>query len=160
MKYLRKTELLVFFTAVGLFLSSCSNDSGTTANASANGDTAAVVEEEAPSADPMQNKGIGPITSVEIGPLDQAMADQGAEIFQAKCSSCHKTDERYIGPSIGGVTERRTPEWIMNMIMNPDEMVKKDPIAKELLAEYLAPMANQNISEDEARKIYEYFRTL
>jgi len=47
----------------------------------------------------------------------------------------------------------------MNMIMNPEEMVAKNPAAKQLLAEYLAPMANQNISEDEARALLEYFRT-
>ncbi len=49
----------------------------------------------------------------------------------------------------------------MNMILNPEEMVFKDPIAKKLLAEYnFAPMANQNLTEDQARKILEYFRTL
>ena len=32
-------------------------------------------------------------------------------------------------------------------------------IAKDLLAEYLAPMANQNLTETEARQILEYFRT-
>ena len=30
----------------------------------------------------------------------------------------------------------RTPEWIMNMILNPTEMVEKDPLAKELLVEF------------------------
>ena len=45
------------------------------------------------------------------------------------------------------------------MIMNPEEMVEKDPAAKALLAEYLAPMANQNITEEEARAILEFFRT-
>ena len=69
-------------------------------------------------------------------------------------------EERYIGPALQDVTERRTPEWIMNMILNPEEMTKKDPIAKELLAEYLSPMANQSLEEEEARKILEYFRTL
>ena len=67
--------------------------------------------------------------------------------------------KRVVGPALAGVTERRTPEWIMNMIMNPEEMVEKDPAAKALLAEYLAPMANQNITEEEARAILEFFRT-
>jgi len=48
----------------------------------------------------------------------------------------------------------------MNMILNPDEMVQKDPIAKALLAEYLSPMANQNLTEEQARAVLEYFRTL
>lgn len=104
--------------------------------------------------------GVGPIKSVTIGDLDEAMAKEGEEIFTKNCSACHKVDSRFVGPALAGVTERRKPEWIMNMIMNPEAMVKEDPVAKELLAEYLAPMANQNISEDQARKILEYFRKI
>ena len=59
-----------------------------------------------------------------------------------------------------GIYERRSPEWVMNMILNPEEMVKKNDIAKKLLAEYIAPMANQNLTEDEARAVVEYFRTI
>jgi len=49
----------------------------------------------------------------------------------------------------------------MNMILNPEVMVKEDPLAKELMAEFNgAPMANQGLTEDQARSILEYFRTL
>ncbi|MCB0702601.1 MAG: cytochrome c [Candidatus Kapaibacterium sp.] len=102
--------------------------------------------------------GVGPIKSVTLGDLDENMAKEGEELFTKNCAACHKIDKRFVGPALAGVTERRKPEWIMNMIMNPEQMVKEDPVAKELLAEYLAPMANQNISEDQARKIVEYFR--
>ena len=45
--------------------------------------------------------------------------------------------------------------------LNPEEMVNNDPIAKKLLVEFNgAPMANQNLTEDEARAVVEYFRTL
>jgi mono/diheme cytochrome c family protein len=109
----------------------------------------------------MQNKGIGPVTSVTLGPLDPAMAQEGQTIFQAKCTACHKISEKFIGPAVQGVTSRRTPEWIMNMILNPDKMILSDPIAKQLLVESnLAPMANQHLTKEEARKILEYFRTL
>jgi hypothetical protein len=47
----------------------------------------------------------------------------------------------------------------MNMILDPDKMVKENPAAKQLLAEYLSPMANQSLTETEARAILEYFRT-
>lgn len=111
--------------------------------------------------DPMQNKGIGPVKSLSLGPLDQTMADEGQKIYMAKCSACHKAEEKFIGPAPKGIMERRTPEWIMNMILNPEEMVKNDPIAKQLLIDFnLAPMANQHLTNDEARKILEYFRTL
>ncbi|OIQ40877.1 MAG: cytochrome C [Bacteroidetes bacterium MedPE-SWsnd-G1] len=109
--------------------------------------------------DPMTDKGIGPVTSITLGELDQAMVTEGEQIFKAKCSACHKISKRFIGPGMKGITERRTPEWIMNMILNPEEMVQKNQIAMDLLKEYNAPMANQSLTEDEARKILEYFRT-
>ena len=111
-------------------------------------------------ADPMKNKGIGPVQSIELGALDIAMASEGEQIYIEKCSACHKPYKKYIGPAPVGILERRTPEWIMNMILNPEEMVKKDPIAKELLAKFPSPMANQNLTEEQARKVLEYFRTL
>ncbi len=108
---------------------------------------------------PMTN-GIGPVSSVQLGALNQAMVSEGADLFKNKCSSCHKPTQKYVGPAPAGVLDRRKPEWIMNMILNPEEMVEKDPVAKELLTRYLAPMANQNLTQEEARKILEYFRTL
>ena len=109
--------------------------------------------------DPMKDKGVGPITSITLGEIDQKMADEGKAVFLAKCSACHKISKRVVGPALAGVTERRTPEWIMNMILNPEKMVVENPAAKKLLEEYLAPMANQNLTEAEARLILEYFRT-
>lgn len=106
------------------------------------------------------NKGIGPIKSVDLDDnIDDAMATRGADLFKNMCSACHKMDKKFIGPAISGVTERRSPEWIMNMILNPEQMIKEDPIAKKLLVESnMAVMANQNLEEDEARAILEYFR--
>lgn len=111
--------------------------------------------------DPMNNKGIGPVTKVELGAVDPAMAEEGKQIYQKMCSACHKAEERFIGPAPKGIMSRRSPEWIMNMILNPEKMVAEDPIAKQLLVEYnLAPMANQHLTQEQARKILEYFRTL
>ena len=60
-----------------------------------------------------------------------------------------------------GVYERRHPAWVMNLLLNPTEMLKKDPVAKALLAEYNnILMINQNLSEEEAKAIAEYLRTL
>lgn len=115
---------------------------------------------EVSSVDPMLNKGIGPISSVTLGEIDQALVTQGEVVFKAKCTACHKISKKFVGPALKGVTQRRSPEWIMNMTLNPEEMIQKDPIAKRLLAEANgAPMANQNITEEEARALLEYFRT-
>lgn len=110
--------------------------------------------------DNMDNKGIGPIESVELGDdIDAAMATKGADLFKSMCSACHKMDKKFIGPAMSGVTERRSPEWIMNMILNPEQMIKEDPIAKKLLVESnMAVMANQGLTEEEARALLEYFR--
>lgn len=109
--------------------------------------------------DPMMDKGIGPIKSITLGEIDEAMVSEGKELFKLKCSACHKVSKRVVGPAMLGVIERRSPEWIMNMILNPEVMVAENVIAKKLLVEYLAPMANQNLTEKEARAILEYFRT-
>ncbi len=108
--------------------------------------------------DPVKDIGIGPIKSIPLGVIDTVIAAKGKEAFKINCSACHKINKRYIGPAMLGITERRSPEWIMNMIMNPEVMLAENNVAKALLAEYLAPMANQNIKEVDARSILEYFR--
>ena len=110
----------------------------------------------------MDNKGIGPIKSVDFGrSVDNSMAEQGKTIFSQKCTACHMAERKLIGPAMKGIYERRSPEWVMNMLLNPAEMLKQDPIAKALLEEYNnVMMLNQNLSQEEARSISEYLRTL
>ncbi len=149
-------KLKVFIVAlVVVFISSCGgNEKKEDKTSQPSEETKEVVE-----VDPMKDKGIGPITSITLGEIDETMAAKGKVVFVAKCSACHKISKRVVGPALAGVTERRSSEWIMNMILNPEKMVAENPIAKKLLAEYLAPMANQNLTEEEARLILEYFRT-
>lgn len=110
----------------------------------------------------LNNKGIGPITSITLdSEINQDMATHGADVFKKMCTACHRPDKKFIGPSPTKILERRSPEWVMNMILNPEEMTQKDPLAKALLIEFNgAPMANQNLTEDDARAVLEYFRTL
>lgn len=110
----------------------------------------------------LNNKGVGPIKSIDLPEtIDEGMVATGAGIFKMKCTACHKANKKFIGPSPAGVLKRRSPEWVMNMILDPEGMVKNDPIAKQLLIEYNgSPMANQSLTEEEARAILEYFRTL
>ncbi|GAA5222107.1 c-type cytochrome [Membranihabitans marinus] len=110
----------------------------------------------------LENKGIGPITEVDLpSEIDRKLSVKGKEIYSAKCIACHSVDKKIIGPPQKGILDRRTPEWVMNMIMNPTEMLEKDPLAKDLLAEFNnTPMLDQNITEEEARALLEYFRTL
>ena len=110
----------------------------------------------------LTNKGVGPVTSVNLPPeVDQALAATGEGIYNQMCLACHRIGQKFIGPPPNGVLERRSPEWVMNMILNPERMVKEDPLAKDLLMEFNgSPMANQGLTQDQARAVLEYFRTL
>ena len=118
------------------------------------------VKTETSTTDFMNDKGVGPVTSLELGELDTALAGKGKAAYKSNgCTACHKISKRFVGPALKGVTKRRSPEWIMNMILDPEGMVANNEAARKLLAEYSAPMANQNVSEEDARAILEYFRT-
>jgi len=108
------------------------------------------------------NKGVGPITEVILAEtINQELASAGKSIYDEKCVICHKLEEKLIGPASKGILDRRSPEWVMNMILNPDVMIVKDPDAKALYEEYnKVPMLNQNLNQDDARAILEYFRTI
>lgn len=106
-----------------------------------------------------QEHGIGPVTeTISLGDeIDMDMAQKGKEIFDLKCTACHKLNERYIGPAMNGVLERRSPTYVMNMILNPDGMVKNHPEAQKMLQEYnMSPMPNQGLTQEEARAIVEF----
>jgi len=110
----------------------------------------------------LTNKGIGPIKSITLASeINQTKATHGADVYKQMCTACHRTDKKFIGPALTGILERRTPEWVMNMILNPEQMVKEDPLAKDLLKEFNGtPMVNQHLTEDDTRAILEYLRTL
>lgn len=141
----------LIFPAIVLFMASCGSEGSNNSTA-----TSAETTAEAPA---VSDKGIGPISSVSIGALDENLAVTGKSVFEGKCTACHKIETKVVGPALAGITKRRKPEWIMNMILNPTEMTQKDPVAKELLATYIAPMANQNLTQDEARAVLEFFRS-
>lgn len=148
-------KIFVFFSAL-FFICSCnSEESSDSQNITSRNFEQNISKGKTTSVD----KGVGEITEIVLNDIDPNLAKLGEEQFVAKCSACHKIDKRFIGPALRGVTQRRSPEWIMNMILDPEKMVSENPTAKQLLAEYLSPMANQNLTKDEARSILEFFRT-
>lgn len=100
------------------------------------------------------------IKSVEITkPLKQDWVAAGRAIYDGKCLACHKlTGDKVVGPGWAGVTKKRQPVWIMNMITNVDMMLEKDAEAQKLLEQCLVRMPNQNVTVEDARKILEFMR--
>ncbi|RYZ62116.1 MAG: cytochrome c [Chitinophagaceae bacterium] len=105
-------------------------------------------------------KGIGPHQNIQLThPLDQKMVADGKNVYDVKCSSCHKlTDEKLVGPGWAAVTDRRTPEWIMNFVTNTEEMLVKDTAAQNMLEVCMVKMPNQSLSEADARSVLEFMR--
>jgi len=105
-------------------------------------------------------KGIGQVKNVTLSnPLDEDRVQRGLDIYEMKCSACHKLDDqRVVGPGFHDITKRRKPEWIMNMITNVDVMLEKDEEAQKLLELCLMRMPNQNVSIGDARDILEFMR--
>jgi mono/diheme cytochrome c family protein len=107
-----------------------------------------------------QQRGEGKFSKVDVSAtLDEAKANAGLKVYTVKCSACHKlTEEKLVGPGWKGVTSRHTAEWIMNFATNPDVMINKDPKVQAMLELCLVRMPNQNLTDDDARNIYEFMR--
>ena len=105
-----------------------------------------------------EGKGIGEITEVTLNdPLDVEMIKRGKGISEMKCAACHRfTAQRVVGPGWAGITSKRKPEWIMNMITNVEVMLEQDPTARAMLEECLTRMPNQNLSIGDARDVLEF----
>ena len=95
-----------------------------------------------------------------VGPIDGQLADRGEQLFQTKgCGGCHSIGGgRLTGPDLEGVTELREYEWILAIVQYPDSMLREDPVARQLFAEYMTPMLSVGASRDDARAIYEFLR--
>ncbi len=146
-----KVIALGLFTAF-FFLSSCSGDE--------NNSSQPVEPEEANTAKEVHGDLVKPGDIQITTPLNAEWITQGKSIYDMKCQSCHKlNDERVVGPGWAGITKRREPHWIMNMITNVDIMLEQDAEAQKLLEQCLVRMPNQNISKDEARSVIEFMRS-
>lgn len=153
MRYLKLSSLLL----IGVFAYACGSGGNEKSQASNTSE-----KKEAPKVAQSikEGKGVGEVKNVVLtDPLEEAMFKKGKAIYEMKCSACHKVDaKRVVGPGFEGVTNKRRPEWIMNMITNVDMMLDEDPTAQKLLEECLTRMPNQNVSIGDARDLLEFMR--
>ena len=50
------------------------------------------------------SRGVGPITKLELSEdINQLMEKRGKELFEVKCTICHKQSEKFIGPPLKGI---------------------------------------------------------
>lgn len=49
-------------------------------------------------------------------------ADNGKQLFNSNCASCHKLDKKAIGPALGDITETRELDYLIKWIRNNKEL--------------------------------------
>ena len=107
------------------------------------------------------DKGTGPFQNVTLAPPDKDKIKTGLSVFTNKCLLCHELDANKVGPPLRNATKTYSPEFILNMIVNPVEMQKSNATVKELFKKYNnVPMPDQKISQQDALAIYEYLRSV
>jgi mono/diheme cytochrome c family protein len=93
----------------------------------------------------------------------QGDAAKGEALFKSKCTTCHKLDQRLIGPALGPQLESETDDkWLTKWIQNNQSLIAaKDPKALKIYNEY-----NQSgmtvfgdLSDDDVTNIITYVRT-
>jgi protein SCO1/2 len=92
----------------------------------------------------------------------------GEYIFRTRCASCHSVGNKAgasglgnpLGPDLTFIQARRSKEWLVRWICEPDQMLQeRDPIATALLAQYNnLPMPNLQLTEANAEAVLEYLR--
>lgn len=104
--------------------------------------------------------GIGPVKDVKLGPIDPKMAQKGRDLFNNKCLLCHDLDQKKIGPPLRNISKTRTPEFIMNLLLNTVQMQKENPTVRDLLSVYKVPMTPPELTTDQVRSVLEYLRSV
>lgn len=156
-----KSNLILIsgFLIILTLIVSCGGATKENSNNTSSNESPKSMLESPDSYDPKRGEGKFDQSNVSIAEIDESMALKGESISGTKCNSCHKmTDERLVGPGWKGVTQRRTPHWIMNFITNPDPMIDKDPEVQAQLELCLVRMPNQSLADEEARQILEFMR--
>lgn len=149
--------------SVILFLAACNGNSDSSKSENTSSTESAEIQKDDNSAENPEwdpHRGQGKFHDVKVGPgIDGQMADAGQKIYEMKCKSCHKVSgEMMVGPGWKDITERHSPDWIMNFMTNTDEMLDNDPKAKEMLDICMVRMPDQNLTDQDARDILEFMR--
>mgnify|MGYP000975486656 CR=1 FL=1 len=156
-----KKNCVLTLLAVVILLAACGNGANENQQDNSPNSDPQSKTKEPEDYDPKRGEGKFSAENVVLGAIDAGMASKGEAIAGTKCTSCHKlTEERLVGPGWKGVTQRRTPHWIMNFITNPDPMIDKDPQVQAELELCLVRMPNQNLGDEDARSIVEFMRKI
>ena len=85
--------------------------------------------------------------------------EEGEKLYKANCTACHQIDSKLIGPSLRGVSDKYSEEWLIKWIKNSAELIASgDADAIAIYEEYnKSPMtAFPYFSDDDVKNILAY----
>lgn len=87
-----------------------------------------------------------------------ARIEEGSNLFNSNCASCHAINNKVIGPALGGIVDKYDEdyEWILAWIKNNTKLVKSgDERANAIYNEYNGQVMNlfENLSDDQITSI-------
>ncbi|NUO02694.1 MAG: c-type cytochrome [Saprospiraceae bacterium] len=92
-------------------------------------------------------------------PINQMMAQKGQKVHEEKCKSCHTLDaEKTQLKSLAGITRRRNPEWIMNMITGVSTTLETNAAAMQKLESCPTRQPATRLNIEQARDYLEMLR--
>lgn len=89
---------------------------------------------------------------------DEAIA-AGKTVFNANCKTCHKLDQKSIGPALRGVSDRQSIDWIKRFIKNSSAVIASgDAYANALYKEYnnTVMISHEFLSDDDLNNVIAY----
>ncbi|MBV6522006.1 MAG: hypothetical protein MNPFHGCM_02150 [Gemmatimonadaceae bacterium] len=96
--------------------------------------------------------------AITPGTLHGQEKSAGQRVFETMCVACHTIGGGVrIGPDLQGVTERRTRDWMVRFISDPDAMVAAgDSIAVANLAQYGVRMPKFPLTAPQVEAVVDY----
>ena len=94
-------------------------------------------------------------------PINAMMAQKGQKIHEEKCVGCHTLDTQKTPlKSLAGITRRRNPEWIMNMITGVTTTLESNAAAMQKLEACPTRQAATRLNVEQARDYLEMLRSV
>lgn len=94
----------------------------------------------------------------DVSDAEEAIA-AGKSIFNANCRTCHRLDQKNVGPALRGVTDRHSIDWTKRFIRNSQALIASgDAEAVAIYNEYnqLAMPSHEFLSDDELLDLLAY----
>ena len=88
-----------------------------------------------------------------------ANGQDGEAIFKQNCAACHKLGQRFIGPDLIGVNQKRSEDWLVSFIKSSQTMIKSgDADAVAIYEEFNQVMMTDlaHLSDDDIKTILSY----